>query len=162
MATLIGSHLTRQPTASPVLTKWWKSELMLATNFGSICRKVTNFGSQNFGYQISFCTRLFNIDEKKFTEICSQMSNWLVLLRLATTKRNVVKQSLCSYTSGPEVASFSKEVNSSLSKRPLVFNGHLAKHGLTSFVKEATCGLTFLAWVCLRLWHTMSEWHAIT
>ena len=31
---------------------------MLATNFGSLCPKVTNFGRQNFGYQIWFCTRL--------------------------------------------------------------------------------------------------------
>ena len=57
LATLIGSHLTREPTASPVLTKGWKSELMLATNFGSLCPKVTKVGSQNFGYQIWFCTR---------------------------------------------------------------------------------------------------------
>ena len=42
------------------LTKWWKSELMLATNFGSLCQKVTKVGSQNFGYQIWFCTRLLN------------------------------------------------------------------------------------------------------
>ena len=61
MTTLIGSHLTREPTASPVLTKWWKSKLMLATNFGSLCPKVTKtVGSQNFGYQICFCTRLFS------------------------------------------------------------------------------------------------------
>ena len=32
VATLIGSHLTREPTASPVLTKWSMWELMLATN----------------------------------------------------------------------------------------------------------------------------------
>ena len=58
LATWIGSHLTRESTASPVLTKWWKSELMLATNLGSLCPKVTKVGSQNFGYQIWFCTRL--------------------------------------------------------------------------------------------------------
>ena len=33
---------------------------MLATNFGSICPEVTNFGSQNFGYQIRFCATLLN------------------------------------------------------------------------------------------------------
>ena len=33
---------------------------------------------------------------------------------------------------------FYKEVNSRLAKRPLVFNGRLANHGLTSLVKEAT------------------------
>ena len=31
---------------------------MFSTNFGSLCWKVTNFGSQNFGYQIWFCTWL--------------------------------------------------------------------------------------------------------
>ena len=36
------------------------------------------------------------------------------------------------------VAYFSKEVNPRLAKRPLVFNGRLAKRGLTSLVKEAT------------------------
>ena len=36
------------------------------------------------------------------------------------------------------VASFTKEVNSRLAKRPLVFNGRLANLGLTSLVKEAT------------------------
>ena len=34
-ATIISSHLTRKPTASPVLTKSWNSELTVATNFGS-------------------------------------------------------------------------------------------------------------------------------
>ena len=38
----------------------------------------------------------------------------------------------------PQVASFTKEVNSGLAKRPLVFNGRLANRGLTSLVKEAT------------------------
>ena len=62
MATLIGSHLTREPTSSPVLIKCWNWELILSTNFGSLCPKVTNFGtgSQSFGYQIWFCTRLLN------------------------------------------------------------------------------------------------------
>ena len=36
------------------------------------------------------------------------------------------------------VASFTKEINSRLAKRPLVFNGRLANRGLTSLVKEAT------------------------
>ena len=36
------------------------------------------------------------------------------------------------------VASFTKEVSSRLAKRPLVCNGRLANHGLTSLVKEAT------------------------
>ena len=48
---------------SRCLTKWWKSELMLATNFGSLCPKVTKVGSQNFGYQIWFCTRLITVPQ---------------------------------------------------------------------------------------------------
>ena len=36
------------------------------------------------------------------------------------------------------MASFTKEVNSRLAKRPLVFNGRLANRGLTSLVKDAT------------------------
>ena len=55
---LLVADLTREPTASPALTKWWKWELMLATNFGNLCQMVTEVGSQNFGYQIWSCTRL--------------------------------------------------------------------------------------------------------
>ena len=36
------------------------------------------------------------------------------------------------------MASFTKEVNPQLAKRPLKISGHLANRGLTSFVKEAT------------------------
>ena len=36
------------------------------------------------------------------------------------------------------VASFTKEVNPRLAKRPLVFNGCIVNRGLTSLVKEAT------------------------
>ena len=36
------------------------------------------------------------------------------------------------------VASFTKEVNPWLAKRPMVFIGSLANHGLTSIVKETT------------------------
>ena len=45
-ATVIGSHLKEEPTASPVLTKWWKLELTLATNFGNHAQMVTKFGGQ--------------------------------------------------------------------------------------------------------------------
>ena len=38
------------------------------------------------------------------------------------------------------MASFTKEVNPRLAKRPLVFNGRLANRGLTTLVKEATVG----------------------
>ena len=40
-----------------MLTKWWNWELMLATNFGTLWTEVTNFGSQNFGYQIWFIAK---------------------------------------------------------------------------------------------------------
>ena len=36
------------------------------------------------------------------------------------------------------VASFTKEVNQRLAKRPLINNGRLANHRLTSLVKEST------------------------
>ena len=53
-ATIIGSHLTRKPTANPVLTKWWNLELTFAANFGSHAQMVTKVGGQNlatkFGY----------------------------------------------------------------------------------------------------------------
>ena len=39
------------------------------------------------------------------------------------------------------VASFTKEVNPRLAKRPLKTNGRLANRGLTSLVKEATAGV---------------------
>ena len=41
---------------------------------------------------------------------------------------------------GTPVASFTKEVNPRLAKRPLKTNGRLANRGLTSFVKESTGG----------------------
>ena len=43
---------------------------MLATNFGSLCPEVTNFGSQHFGYQIWFCTRLLISHWGRVTHIC--------------------------------------------------------------------------------------------
>ena len=44
---------------------------------------------------------------------------------------------LCHFMLSP-VASFTKEVNPRLAKRPLKINGRLANHELTSLVKEAT------------------------
>ena len=75
LATLIGNHFTRKPTASLVLTKCWKWELMLTTNFGNQCQTVTKFGSQNFGYQIWFCTRLFTKVSLKITYL---KLNWIL------------------------------------------------------------------------------------
>ena len=47
---LICRHLTREPTVSSVLTKWWNLELTLA------CQFLTKW--PNFGDQLWFCTRL--------------------------------------------------------------------------------------------------------
>ena len=44
---------------------------------------------------------------------------------------------LCEISVDAFVASFTKEVNSRLAKRPLVFNARLANHGLTSLVKRS-------------------------
>ena len=53
-ATVIGGHLKKEPTASPVLTKWWKLELSLATNFGSHAQMVTKFGGQILATKFGF------------------------------------------------------------------------------------------------------------
>ena len=53
-ATIIGSHLTRKPTVSPVLTKCWNWELRLATNFGSYAQMVIKFGGQNLATKFGF------------------------------------------------------------------------------------------------------------
>ena len=65
----------------------------------------------------------------------------------------------CSYHNALRwipVASFTKEVNQRLAKRPLRTNGHLANRWLTSLVKEASGDLTYekstlvqvMAWCC--------------
>ena len=46
--------MAREPTASPVLTKWWKWELILATNFGSHVQMVTKFGGQILAIKFGF------------------------------------------------------------------------------------------------------------
>ena len=53
-ATVIGSQLKKEPTASPVLTKWWKLELTLATNFGSHAQMVTKFDGQILATKFGF------------------------------------------------------------------------------------------------------------
>ena len=45
------------------------------------------------------------------------------------------------------VASFTKEVNPQLAKRPLKTNGHLANLKLTSLVKEATAAFQYLIYL---------------
>ena len=92
LATLIGSHLTREPTASPVLTKWWKWELILATNFGSLCPEVTNYGSQNFGYQIWFVPDCLKYRE--YLQKLYSLDTWCLtektnLLRSDTTSNRI-------------------------------------------------------------------------
>ena len=53
-ATIIGSHLTRKPTTSPVLTKCWNWELTLTTNFGSHAQMVTKFGGLILATKLGF------------------------------------------------------------------------------------------------------------
>ena len=53
-ATIIGNHLAREPTPSPVLTKCWNLELTLATNFGSHAQMVTKFGGQILATKFGF------------------------------------------------------------------------------------------------------------
>ena len=51
-----------------------------------------------------------------------------------------VLTSMSKDLSPPTVASFTKEVNSILARRPLVFHGRLTYRGLTSLAKGATGG----------------------
>ena len=50
----IGSHLKKEQTASHVLTKLWKLELTMATNFGSHAQMVTKFGGQILANKFGF------------------------------------------------------------------------------------------------------------
>ena len=50
------------------------------------------------------------------------------------------------------VASFTKEVNPRLAKRPLKTNGRLANRGLTFLVKEATGGRFIFLQLTLLMW----------
>ena len=49
-----GGLPTREPTASPVLTKWSMWELILATNFGSPLQMVTKVGSLILATEFGF------------------------------------------------------------------------------------------------------------
>ena len=53
------------------------------------------------------------------------------------------------------MASFTKELNQRLAKRPLVFNGRLANRWLTSLVKNATLASNRVhqSWVVLYIAH---------
>ena len=51
---IIDNHFTREPTSSPVLTKWWMWGLILATNFGSPLQMVTKVGSQILATKFGF------------------------------------------------------------------------------------------------------------
>ena len=53
-ATIIGSHLTTEPTLSPVLTKWSKWELTLVTNFVNHAQMVTKVGGQILATKYGF------------------------------------------------------------------------------------------------------------
>ena len=57
-ATIFGSHLTKEPKASSVLTKWWNWEPTFATNFGNDAKMVTKVGGQILATKLGFCTRL--------------------------------------------------------------------------------------------------------
>ena len=69
VATLIGSHLTREPTPSPVLTKWPLWELMLATNFGSPLQMVTKVGSQILATKFGFVPDCYSCSKMRLKEI---------------------------------------------------------------------------------------------
>ena len=84
VATLIGSHLKREPTASPVLTKWSMWEQSFATNFGSPLQMVTKVGSRilatKFGFVPDCCgseQRLFKWTHAQMLRIFGRKLAWL-------------------------------------------------------------------------------------
>ena len=93
LATVIGSHLTREPTASPVLTKWWKLERTLATNFGNHACTNGWWPKFGFGYQIWFCTRLISVEALWEIQL-QEMSDHMRKHHMA---RRIWSQSLCVY-----------------------------------------------------------------
>ena len=54
LATLNGSHLIREPTSSPVLTKCWNLELILATNFGNLHIRPPNLAAKILATKFGF------------------------------------------------------------------------------------------------------------
>ena len=54
LATLNGSHLIREPTSSPVLTKCWNLELILATNFGNLHKQPPNLVAKILATKFGF------------------------------------------------------------------------------------------------------------
>ena len=54
MGYITGSHLTREPTASPVLIRWWNWEQTLATNFGNHPQMVTKVGGHILAIKFGF------------------------------------------------------------------------------------------------------------
>ena len=68
-ATIVGNHLARELTVSPVLTKWWNWELTLATNFGTHAQMVTKFGDQILAIKFGFVPdwrHLFHTDSYRY------------------------------------------------------------------------------------------------
>ena len=54
LATLNSSHLIREPTSSPVLTKCWNLELILATNFGNLHKRPPNLVAKILATKFGF------------------------------------------------------------------------------------------------------------
>ena len=54
LATLSGNHLIPEPTSSPVLTKCWNLELILATNFGNLHKRPPNLVSKILATEFGF------------------------------------------------------------------------------------------------------------
>ena len=119
----------------------------------------------NFWYdQESFCGHCVYVWDQHFYDlylIRYFMNEWNKVMFLHVTEQlfNIIALSRCGRlergrethecyglvvrTGEIPVVSYGKEVNPQLPKWPLVLNGHLANHGLTSLAKEAT-GVLFI------------------
>ena len=50
----LASNKAPKPTVSPVLTKWWNWELMLASNFGNLCQMSPNLVAKILATKFGF------------------------------------------------------------------------------------------------------------
>ena len=81
-------------------------------------------------------------NDKKFNQAKATTEVVVGMLQIKLKRDNALENSICKMADPTvQMASFTKEVNPRLAKRPLKTNGRLANRGLTSLVKEATAGV---------------------
>ena len=113
------------------VNSWWPSDTILWHRSGSRLAQVMARCLAAPSHYLDWC--LFIISKVQWHSSESNFTrNTLVINHLSQLENRLI-----SYSNLP-VASFTKEVNPRLAKRPLKTNGRLANLELTSLVKEAT------------------------